>query len=93
MTRMANEHNNNKKTNDALRDAITAVLLEHAGEHPSGRGLLTDWVLLTESVGDDGKHWLRFNYDTDTPIWRMIGMLETCAADAKHTFLEINDRD
>jgi hypothetical protein len=61
--------------NDALQVAITHTLQTSADE-PAEKGLITGWVLVVESVGDDGLPYVRIYASNTTPRWRDLGLLQ-----------------
>lgn len=63
---------------DALEQAIAATLQAHATE-PAEQGLVTGWVLIVESVGNDGAPYVRMYASPHTPNWRDLGLLQYAA--------------
>ena len=62
----------------ALHAAIDGVLKDHA-DHESDRGMLTDYLLVAEQIGDDGEPYLRIISSEATPQWRRLGMIHYAA--------------
>lgn len=51
---------------DAMRAALEAVLQKYAAS-PSDRGVMVNFLILAEQVGDDGAQWIRLIGDPDSP--------------------------
>lgn len=59
----------------ALDEAITKVLAEYA-DHEMDRGVVTDWALVIEAIGDDGEPYLRLSHREGSMAWRRLGLYE-----------------
>lgn len=68
---------------EAMRDAISDVYAKYSPEETSSRGIITNFIVITEVIGDDGQPWLRRISDRG-PMWRTLGMLDTFSDDIRH---------
>ena len=69
MSRSASE-----SAREQFHDAIQTTVTNLGDDHAAARGLLTNFVLVCEMMGDDGRPWL-FMVDSDQPTWRTQGLL------------------
>lgn len=67
---------------EAMREAIAGVYAKHSPEETSSRGIITNFIVLTEVVGDDGEYWVRRISDKG-PMWRTLGILDTFSDDIR----------
>lgn len=74
---------------EAMRAAITSVLADQQADHPSGRGIVTGFVVVAEVIGDDGDPWITRICDIG-PKWRTIGMLVSVTDDLRDALREAN---
>lgn len=65
----------------ATRNAIAGLIAED-GTHPSDRGIITNFIVIAEIVGDDGEHWLR-HIQGEGPMWRTLGMITAISDDIR----------
>lgn len=67
---------------EAMREAIAEVYAKHSPEETSSRGIITNFIVLTEVIGDDGQPWLKRINDKG-PMWRTLGILDTFSDDIR----------
>lgn len=75
---------------DAMRTAIFDVYTKYSPEQTSSRGVITNFIVITEVIGDDGDPWLRRISDKG-PMWRTLGMLDTVSNDIRYALLNIKE--
>lgn len=72
---MSDAENPSRVRAEKLHDAISSVLIENA-DHAADRGLLVNWIMVAEVVGDDGESYFRSVYAPDSSAWQRIGLLD-----------------
>lgn len=73
---------------EAMRIAIAGVYSKYSPEETTSRGLITNFIVITEVVGDDGESWLR-RINSDGPMWRILGMLISVSDDIRAALREL----
>ncbi len=69
---------------EALTTAISQVFMEH-GKHTAKRGLIANWVLVSETLGEDGGLWLNMNHSENSTKWGIIGLLAAASDSYRDT--------
>lgn len=80
----------------AMHTAIQKVLHDHA-KHSSDKGLLINWTLSMETLGNDGEPWLKHLANPGITKWNETGMLtsalDDCRTQMRESTTELNTDD
>lgn len=71
-----------------LKAALEAAIHEHGDHDAMDRGLVTDYVMVIEQLGDDGKPYLRCLARPGTPAWRTLGLLDAALTQRRYDFTD-----
>jgi hypothetical protein len=75
---------------DSLQDAVDqGIRTAFASEQETDQraGIVVDWVLTCEIVGNDGEVWLHTLRSHDSTTWKVLGMVEAHAGDLRAAML------
>ena len=75
---------------DSLQDAVDqGIRAAFASEQETDQraGIVVDWVLTCEIVGNDGEVWLHTLRSHDSTAWKTLGMLEAHSGDLRSALL------
>ena len=64
----------NEEITSALHASISAAFMEH-GKHAAKLGLVANWVLVSETIDEEGGLWLNMNHSEHVTKWATIGLL------------------
>lgn len=85
------------ESDDALRarlnDAIQVILNDNAGDEAAFRGVVTNWHIAVETMGDDGELWFTQFGKPGGKTWQAIGLAEATLIDLKWVFEKQNEED
>jgi hypothetical protein len=71
---------------DSLQDAVDqGIRAAFASEQETEQraGIVVEWVLTCEIVGNDGEVWLHTLRSHDSTAWKVLGMLEAHVGDLR----------
>ena len=75
----------------ALLAAIQTVLHDNADDYAADRGLVTDYVVIVEMLGDDGETYMRMFQHPQTGPWRTLGLLDGALTQARCDFTAVDE--
>ena len=65
-----------------MREAISKVIQDNA-ETPADRGVIVEFIVVVEIIGDDGGQWLKM-VSGDGTHWHKVGMLMSVTDDLRN---------
>jgi len=77
-----------QEQSDDMSAAIQDQFTKYA-EHESDRGMITQFVLITEVIGDDGEYYLKTMRSKGSATWRALGLVESYGNDLRSIMLEV----